>query len=165
MRPTALSRFTTLATPGADESEVFGGRVALHWISRLSTRTWMLLHPGGALHNYRGRRLAAWAAALDLLEGWWLRRGVFDGPLGQVKRSALDAFDAAVAEATITSLWPAGGGSQTIPIPMATETAYRYGVLRASGVVAPATIAVAGVRALRGGRSSCRISCYGQVFK
>jgi hypothetical protein len=61
----------------------------------------------------------------------------------------LDAIDAAIAEGTITSQWPPGGGSQAIPIPMATEAAYRYGVLRSAAMVTPATIAVAAVRATR----------------
>src|SRR3954453_11869830 len=115
-----------------EESEVVRGRVGLHSVSRLATRTWVLLHPGGALHNRRGRRIAVALGGLDLLEGWWLQRGWLDGRAGHVRRSMLDAIDAAIAEGTIPSQWPPGGGSQAIPIPMATEAAYRYGVLRSA---------------------------------
>lgn len=150
MRSTqVVSRCGLFVESGGDDSEVVGGRVALHWIGRISTRAWMLLHPGGALHNERGRWLAGAAAVLDITESVWLRRGMFDGPRGQVRRSALDALDAAVGEATITSMWPPGGGSQVLALPLATETAYRFGVRRAATLVTPATLVVAGVRALR----------------
>ena len=129
--------------------EVFDDRLALHYGGRVALHG-CCSHPGGALHHKSGRRMAIALVALDMFEARLLRAGRFDERSGRALRVALDALDAAFAESAVRSKWPAGGGSQALPIPMTVETAYRHGALRALRAVAPATIAVTAVRAARG---------------